>query len=74
MTIFKFLCIVYVQYNFYTQMSRVINSHFAKYCYDIYSEYITPCTVMCTVMTYAASDAIRVTPLWLRTLRLWAMI
>jgi hypothetical protein len=38
-------------------MSRVTSSHFAKYFYDTYSEYITPCVVM----TYATSDAIRVT-------------
>jgi hypothetical protein len=51
----------YVQYNFYMDMSWVTNSHFAKYFCDIYSECITPCTVM----IYATSDAIRVTPSWL---------
>jgi hypothetical protein len=35
----------------------VTSSQFAKYFCDTYSKYITPCTVM----TYATSDAIRVT-------------
>jgi hypothetical protein len=51
-------------------MSWVTSSHFAKYFYDIYSEYITPCVVM----TYATFDAIRVTPPWLSTLCSRAMI
>jgi hypothetical protein len=42
---------------FYTHMSRVTSSHFAKYFCNAYSEYITPHTVM----TYAMPDAIRVT-------------
>jgi hypothetical protein len=53
-SIFKFLFIVYVQYNFYMQMSRVTSSHFAKYFCEIYFEYIT----LYTVMTYDTSDAI----------------
>jgi hypothetical protein len=52
------------------RMSRVTSSYFAKYFCDTYFEYIIPCTIM----TYAMSDAIRVTPLRLRTLRSWAMI
>jgi hypothetical protein len=42
---------------FYMHMSRVTSSHFAKYFYDTYSEYITPCAVM----IYTTPDAIRVT-------------
>jgi hypothetical protein len=38
---------------FYTHMSRVTSSHFAKYFCDTYSEYITPCVVV----TYATPDA-----------------
>jgi hypothetical protein len=64
MTDFKFIFTAYVQYNFYMRMSRVTSSHFANYFCDIYSEYITPCSVM----TYATSDAIRVTPPRLCTL------
>jgi hypothetical protein len=41
---------------FYTHMSWVTSSHFAKYFCDTYSKYITPCAVM----TYATPDAIRV--------------
>jgi hypothetical protein len=41
------------------RMSQVTSSRFAKYFCDTYFEYITPCMVM----TYATSDAIRVTPL-----------
>jgi hypothetical protein len=55
----------YVQYNFCMHMSQVTSSHFAKYFCDIYSKYITPCTVI----IYATSDAIQVTPLRLHTLR-----
>jgi hypothetical protein len=51
-------------------MSQVTNSHYAKYFYDIYSEYITPCMVM----IYAMSDAIRATHPWLCTLRLRATV
>jgi hypothetical protein len=69
-SVFKFLLTAYVQYNFYLHMSRVTSSHFAKCFYDIYSEYITPCTVM----IYASSDATRVMPLWLHTLRSGAMV
>jgi hypothetical protein len=47
------------------RMSHVTSLYFAKYFCDTYSEYITPCMIM----TNATSDAIRVTPLWLRTLR-----
>jgi hypothetical protein len=74
MLVFKFLLIIYVQYNFYMRMSRVTSSHFAKYFCDICSEYITPFAVM----TYATSDAIWATcatsdaiwamPPWLCTL------
>jgi hypothetical protein len=46
---------------FYTHMSRVTSSHFAKYFCDTYSEYITACAVM----TYAMPDAIQVTHLTL---------
>jgi hypothetical protein len=45
-------------------MSQVTSSHFAKYFYDTYSEYITPCEVV----TYATSGAIQVTPPRLCTL------
>jgi hypothetical protein len=48
---------------FYMGMSQVTSSHFAMYFCDTYSEYITPCTIM----TYATSDAIQVTPPRLRT-------
>jgi hypothetical protein len=47
-----------MQYNFCMHMSRVTSSYFAKYFCNIYSEYITPCTVM----IYATFDAIRVMP------------
>jgi hypothetical protein len=59
----------YVRYNF-MHMSQATSSHFAKYFCDIYSEYITPCTVM----TYATSDPIRVTLPWLYALRLRATV
>jgi hypothetical protein len=51
-------------------MSRVTSSHFAKYFCDIYSEYITPCTVM----IYDMSDTIWVTHSWLHTLRSGATV
>jgi hypothetical protein len=59
-----------VQHNFYIRMSRVTSSHFAKYFYDIYFEYITPCAVM----TYATFDAIWITPPRLCTLRSQATV
>jgi hypothetical protein len=62
---FLFLFTVYAQYYFYMHMSQVTSSHFAKYFCDTYSKYITPCMVM----TYAMSNAIRVTPPWLCSLR-----
>jgi hypothetical protein len=65
MTIFKFLLTAYMQYNFYTHMGRVTSSHFVKYFCDIYSEFIT----LCTLMIYATFDTIRVMPPRLRTLR-----
>jgi uncharacterized protein YhjY with autotransporter beta-barrel domain len=43
---------VTIERYFYTHMSRATSLHFAKYFCDIYSEYIT----LCTVMTYAMSD------------------
>jgi hypothetical protein len=49
---------------FYTHINRVPSSYFAKYFYDIYSEYITSYTVM----IYVTSDAIRVTHPQLRTI------
>jgi hypothetical protein len=49
----------------FMHMSWVTSSYFAKYFCDVYSEYITPCVIM----AYATSDAIWVTPPWLRTLR-----
>jgi hypothetical protein len=67
---YLFLFTTYVQYNFFIRISRATSSHFAKYFCDIYFEYITPCTVM----IHATSDAIRVTPLWLCTLRSWATV
>jgi hypothetical protein len=64
MIIFNFLFTTYVQYNFYVRMSQVTSSHFAKYFYDICSEYITPCEVM----TYATSNVIWAMPPRLCTL------
>jgi hypothetical protein len=52
-----------MQYYFYMRISQVTSSQFAKYFGDTYSEYIT----LCTVMTYDTSDAIWVTPPWLRS-------
>jgi hypothetical protein len=51
-------------------MSRVTSSYFAKHFYDIYSEYITPCTVI----IYATSDALCVTRSRLHTLHLGAAV
>jgi hypothetical protein len=51
-------------------MRWVTCSHLIKYFCDIYSEYITPCTVM----IYVTSNAIRVTPPWLHTLRSGATV
>jgi hypothetical protein len=46
---------------FYTHMSQMTSSYFAKYFCNTYFEYITPCTVM----TYAILDALQVTHLTL---------
>jgi hypothetical protein len=46
-------------------MSRWQVHNFAKYFYDIYSEYITPSAVM----IYATSDATWAMPVRLHTLR-----
>jgi hypothetical protein len=40
-------------------MSRATSSHFAKYFYDIYSEYITPCTVMIYTMSVVIRSRLR---------------
>jgi hypothetical protein len=51
-------------------MSWVKAYNFAKYFCVIYSEYISPCTVM----TYATSDVIWAMPLRVRTLHSRAMV
>jgi hypothetical protein len=59
-----------VKYNVCMHMSRVTSSHFAKYFYDIYSEYIAPCIVI----IYATFDVKRVKPPRLHTLRSGATV
>jgi hypothetical protein len=59
-----------MKYIFYMCMSQVTSSHFTKYFYDTYFEYIIPCMVI----TYVTSDTIWVTPPRLRTLRSRATI
>jgi hypothetical protein len=49
---------------FYMHMSHVTSSHFTKYFCDIYSEYITPCTVM----IYVTSNGVDVTPRVMKSL------
>jgi hypothetical protein len=56
--VFLIQFIPYVQYNFYTRMSGVTHSHFAKYFCDIYYKYIA----LCAIIIYAMFDAIWVTP------------
>jgi hypothetical protein len=68
MIVFKKFITAYVQCNF-THMSWATSSYFAKYVCDIYSEYITPYTVM----IYATSDVVQVMPLRLHTQHSGAM-
>jgi hypothetical protein len=70
MTFFKFYLLLMCNIIFYMCMSQMTSSHFARYFYDTYSEYITPCTIM----TYTTSNAMRVMPPWLCTLRSRAMV